>query len=191
VVGRPKGLLIMNGPSMEKFLPMLAPGGDLIINSSLVEERQVTRNDVRLLQSPPTTSPVTRSQPADGVDGRPRAYVARSGIVNLSTVFECLPKVISKKYEKFIPLNVNALKEEPPLPDFTRDETMDDVLSEVARESGEPDRPAEIPKSRWAARAAFRERMGMTCSSSPKGPDSRRASDADREPMVSPSLGRS
>jgi len=31
--------------------------------------------------------------------------------VNLSTVFECLPKVISKKYEKFIPLNVNALKE--------------------------------------------------------------------------------
>jgi len=26
-------------------------------------------------------------------------------------VFDCLPKVISKKYEKFLPMNVNALKE--------------------------------------------------------------------------------
>jgi hypothetical protein len=29
----------------------------------------------------------------------------------MQTLFGCLPKVISKKYEKFIPLNVNALKE--------------------------------------------------------------------------------
>ena len=46
------------------------------------------------------------------------AYVARSGIVKLATVFDCLPKVISKKYEKFIPLNVNALKEGAALAGF-------------------------------------------------------------------------
>jgi Pyruvate/2-oxoacid:ferredoxin oxidoreductase gamma subunit len=39
------------------------------------------------------------------------AYVARTGVVKLATLNDCLPKVISKKYEKFIPLNVNALKE--------------------------------------------------------------------------------
>jgi hypothetical protein len=33
-------------------------------------------------------------------------------------VFDCLPKVISKKYEKFIPLNVSALKEGAALAGF-------------------------------------------------------------------------
>jgi 2-oxoglutarate ferredoxin oxidoreductase subunit gamma len=119
VVGRPKGLLIMNGPSMERFLPMLAPGGDLIINSSLVEERQVTRNDVRLLSVP--ADDIARNK----IGSRQMAsmvalgsYVARSGIVKLSTVFDCLPKVISKKYEKFIPMNINALKEGAALAGF-------------------------------------------------------------------------
>jgi len=73
VVGRPKGLLIMNGPSMEKFLPMLSPGGDLIINSSLVEERQVNRDDVRLLSVP--ADDIARNRIGSrqtGVDGRPR-----------------------------------------------------------------------------------------------------------------------
>ncbi len=112
IVGRPKSLLIMNGPSMEKFLPMLAAGGNLVINSSLVEESQVTRNDVRLLRVPAddiARNKVGSRQMASMV--ALGAYVARSGIVELSTVFQCLPKVISKKYEKFIPLNVNALKE--------------------------------------------------------------------------------
>jgi len=112
VVGRPKGLLIMNGPSIEKFLPMLAPGGDLVINSSLVEERLVTRNDVRVLPVPAddiARNKIGSRQMASMV--ALGAYVTRSGIVKLSTVFDCLPKVISKKYEKFIPLNINALKE--------------------------------------------------------------------------------
>lgn len=112
VVGRTKGLLIMNGPSVEKFLPMLVPGGDLIINSSLVEERLVTREDVRLLSVPADeiarTKIGSRQMSAMVALG---AYVARSGIVELATVIECLSKVISKKYEKLIPQNVEALKE--------------------------------------------------------------------------------
>jgi 2-oxoglutarate ferredoxin oxidoreductase subunit gamma len=112
VVGRPKGLLIMNGPSVEKFLPMLLPGGDLIINSSLVEESLMTRKDVRILPVP--ADAIAR----DKIGSRQMAamvalgaYVARSGIVDLGTVIACLPKVISKKHEKFLPMNVNALKE--------------------------------------------------------------------------------
>jgi hypothetical protein len=38
--------------------------------------------------------------------------------VKLATVFDSLPKVISKKYEKFIPLNINALKEGAALAGF-------------------------------------------------------------------------
>ena len=92
--------------------PVLATGGDLVINSSLVEERLVNRNDVRLLSIPAddiARNKIGSRQMASMV--ALGAYVARSGIVRLSTVFDCLPKVVSKKYEKFIPLNVNALKE--------------------------------------------------------------------------------
>jgi len=112
VVGRPASLLIMNGPSLEKFLPMLAPGGDLVINSSLVDGSAVDRNDVRLLPVPAddiARNKIGSRQMASMI--ALGAYVARTGVVSLGTLNDCLPKVISKKYEKFIPLNVNALKE--------------------------------------------------------------------------------
>jgi 2-oxoglutarate ferredoxin oxidoreductase subunit gamma len=112
VVGRPASLVIMNGPSLEKFLPFLAVGGDLIINSSLVDEKQVDRADIRLLSIPAddiARSKIGSRQMASMI--ALGAYVARTRVVKLETVNACLPKVISKKNEKFIPLNVNALKE--------------------------------------------------------------------------------
>ncbi|MBE0602950.1 MAG: 2-oxoacid:acceptor oxidoreductase family protein, partial [Deltaproteobacteria bacterium] len=48
VVWKPGSLVIMNGPSLEKYLPNLQPGGELVINSSLVDEKKVDRTDVRL-----------------------------------------------------------------------------------------------------------------------------------------------
>ena len=112
VVGKPGALVIMNGPSLEKFLPMLVPGGDLVINSSLVDRTQVNREDVRLLAV--AADDIARVR----IGSRQMAsmialgaYVALSGVVRLGTLNDCLPKVISKKYERFIPMNVNALKE--------------------------------------------------------------------------------
>ena len=49
------------------------------------------------------------------------------------------------------------------MPPFKRDETMDDVLSEMARESGEPEKSSgdpEVPVGEHVR--AFRETMGMT-----------------------------
>jgi len=112
VVWRPGSLLVMNGPSLEKFLTNLRPGGELVINSSLVDEGKVDRKDVRLLSVP--ADEIARNR----IGSRQMAsmialgaYVAMTGVVRLETMIGCLPKVISKKYEKFIPLNVNALKE--------------------------------------------------------------------------------
>lgn len=112
VVGRPRSCVIMNGPSLDKYLHAMQRGGDLVINSSLVDPAKVTRSDVRLLEVPANDiarnvvgSPQLASMVALG------AYVGRTGVVSVTTLSACLPKVISKKYEKFIPLNVNALKE--------------------------------------------------------------------------------
>jgi 2-oxoglutarate ferredoxin oxidoreductase subunit gamma len=112
VVARPASLVIMNGPSLEKFLPNLRQGGDLVFNSCLVDGGKVDRKDVRQLPVPAddiARNKIGSRQMASMV--ALGAYVGLAGVVRLETLIECLPKVISKKYEKFIPLNVNALKE--------------------------------------------------------------------------------
>jgi 2-oxoglutarate ferredoxin oxidoreductase subunit gamma len=112
VVGRPKACVIMNGPSLGKYLPSIKEGGDLVINSSLVDPAKVDRTDVRLLSIPANdiAREVVGSQQLASMVAL-GAYVTVTGVVEMQTLFDCLPKVISRKYEKFIPLNVNALKE--------------------------------------------------------------------------------
>ncbi len=112
MVGAPKACVIMNGPSLGKYLPALQTGGDLIINSSLVDAGKVDRGDVRLLAIPANdiARQVVGSQQLASMVAL-GAYITRTGVVGMGTLVDCLPKVISKRYEKFIPLNVNALKE--------------------------------------------------------------------------------
>lgn len=112
VVGRPQACVIMNGPSLEKYLPLIRERGVLVINRSLVDPAKADRRDLQVLSIPANDiardvvgSPQLASMVALG------AYVALTGVVSMGTLFDCIPKVISKRYEKFIPLNVNALKE--------------------------------------------------------------------------------
>jgi len=112
VVARPRGCVVMNGPSLQKYLPVLQPGADLVINSSLVDPAAVTRDDVRLVAVP-------AGEIARKVIGSAQlaamvalgAYVGCTGVVSLRTLYACLPKVVSRRYERYIPLNADALKE--------------------------------------------------------------------------------
>jgi 2-oxoglutarate ferredoxin oxidoreductase subunit gamma len=112
VVGYPQACIIMNGPSLDRYLPVMQKGGSLIMNGSLVDPAKVTRSDIGVLSIPANDiardsigSQQLASMVALG------AYVAVTGVVRMQTLFDCLPEVVSKKYERFIPLNVNALKE--------------------------------------------------------------------------------
>ena len=57
-IGAPLGdtmddLIVMNGPSLNKFLYKLVPGGTLYINSSIVTD-EITREDVKVVKAPVT-----------------------------------------------------------------------------------------------------------------------------------------
>ena len=112
VIGFPKSCVIMNGPSLEKYHPLVQTGGNLIINGSLVDTGHVTRGDLNVLSIPANDIAQERvgSQQLASMVAL-GAYVAVTGVVRMQTLFDCIPKVVSKKYERFIPLNVNALKE--------------------------------------------------------------------------------
>jgi 2-oxoglutarate ferredoxin oxidoreductase subunit gamma len=111
VVGHPRSCVVMNAPSLEKYQPLMASGGTLIVNSSLVDKAGVTRTDLSVLfvDANDVARKVGSLQLASMV--ALGAYAARTGVVKVDTLCDCLPKVVSKKYEKFIPLNINALKE--------------------------------------------------------------------------------
>ena len=47
-------LIVMNGPSLQKFLPTLKQGGTLFINSSIVPEEDIDRTDVKVVKAPVT-----------------------------------------------------------------------------------------------------------------------------------------
>jgi 2-oxoglutarate ferredoxin oxidoreductase subunit gamma len=47
----PDVILIMNGPSLDKFEPMVKPGGWIFYNSSLID-REVKRDDVNVVKVP-------------------------------------------------------------------------------------------------------------------------------------------
>jgi 2-oxoglutarate ferredoxin oxidoreductase subunit gamma len=112
VVGHPEACVIMNGPSLDKYLSLIRPGGSLLINRCLVDPAKVTREDLRLLAVPANdiAREVVGSQQLASMVAL-GAYAAASGVVEVRTLVECLPTVVSKRYEKFIPLNVQALRE--------------------------------------------------------------------------------
>lgn len=51
VIRNPRAAVVMNVPSMDKYEPLVKPGGILVVNSSLVE-REPTRDDISNLLIP-------------------------------------------------------------------------------------------------------------------------------------------
>ena len=51
LVSEPPVLIAMNKPSLVKFMPMMAPGGVLLYNSSLIEEPEL-RDDIKVIAVP-------------------------------------------------------------------------------------------------------------------------------------------
>jgi 2-oxoglutarate ferredoxin oxidoreductase subunit gamma len=108
IITRPKSLIVMNRPSLDKFQPKLVDGGIQLVNASLV--------DAKLVEKPGriTSLMIPAGELAEKV-GNARAvntimlgaYVAATGIVSLKTVEDCLSSVMAAK---IVPVNVAALR---------------------------------------------------------------------------------
>jgi 2-oxoglutarate ferredoxin oxidoreductase subunit gamma len=108
-VRHPSIAVIFNIPSMEKYEPLVKPGGLLLVNSSLVPT-QSAREDIRSLYVP-------ASDIATGL-GNPRianmvmlgALVGATGLVTLETVAQQLDEHLSQRQRKWLEPNITALK---------------------------------------------------------------------------------
>jgi len=109
LITQPVALLVMNLPSLEKFAPKVAPGGLIVVNTSLVH-RDAKREDCTVIG--------VDARHVAGLAGTERAanfvmlgaYVAASGVVASATVEGEISKEFTGAKARHIPSNVAAFR---------------------------------------------------------------------------------
>ncbi len=112
MVGAPLGdvmddLIVMNGPSLVKFLPTLKEGGNLFINSSIVDEKDVDRTDVKLIKAPVTEMALEMGNSKVLNVIMLGVYVGYTEVVDPAVVWETVEHKLGSK-PKLLPLNKEA-----------------------------------------------------------------------------------
>lgn len=108
VVSHPSELIVMNQPSMARFVPLLRPEGTLLYNSSLIKEAP----DVSCRVFPVPVNDLA----AELGDLRVAnmimlgSFLGWTGAVSRESVVESLKKVLPPRRHNLIPLNEAALK---------------------------------------------------------------------------------
>ena len=110
IVSHPKILIAMNQPSLDKFEPNVRENGLIILNSSLIK-REVKRKDVNIIRIPADdiAGKLGNSRAANMVVLG--AYVKKSGVVKMETIFKALEKALAGRNQKLIDINKKALKQ--------------------------------------------------------------------------------
>lgn len=111
MVGAPLGdvmddLIVMNGPSLNKFIDRLKNGGTLFINSSIVKN-EIKRDDVKVISAPVTELALELGNPKVLNVIMLGVYIGYTGVIDEDIVEKTIVQKLGKK-EKLIPLNKEA-----------------------------------------------------------------------------------
>lgn len=114
MIGAPLGdvmddLIVMNGPSLKKFLPTLKQGGTLFINSSIVDEADVDRSDVKVVTAPVTELALEMGNAKVLNVIMLGVYVGCTEVVPPEVVWETIEHKLGSK-PKLLPLNKQAFE---------------------------------------------------------------------------------
>jgi 2-oxoglutarate ferredoxin oxidoreductase subunit gamma len=107
IVKNPLHLVAMNRPSLEKFAPVVKPGGVVLINSSLIPIRS-GRDDVDEIAIPVNDIAIEAGSVRSANIVALSAFVARSGILPIENLRESVKNEFARK-AKLIPLNMDAI----------------------------------------------------------------------------------
>lgn len=112
-IGAPLGdmmddLIVMNEPSMSRFLYTLKPGGTLFINSSIVSE-QIDRSDVTVVKAPVTGMALEMGNAKVLNVIMLGVYMGYTQIIAPEVVWDTIEHKLSGK-PKLLPLNQKAFK---------------------------------------------------------------------------------
>lgn len=101
-------LIAMNKPSLAKFVNDVKPGGIVIVNSSLIEDK-VERDDVKVAYVDAQKIAIEAGNARTANIVILGAYIKLSGLLPYETVYETIDKIFAKK-PKVIPVNKKAFE---------------------------------------------------------------------------------
>lgn len=109
IVLSPSAAIVMNIQSFEKFAPMVRPGGVLLINSSLIEQKCV-RTDIRQILIPANeiADKIGSSRVANMV--MLGAFLKATEAVEVDSIVYTLKKKLPAHRQNLMPMNEEALK---------------------------------------------------------------------------------
>jgi 2-oxoglutarate ferredoxin oxidoreductase subunit gamma len=109
LVKRPKAVIAMNLPSLNKYEPLLKPEGIMIINSSMVD-RSVQRKDITTVELPANEIAEQLGNNKGMNMVMLGALLAKLPVFPLEALVESMKAHTPKRNQQFIPGNVKALQ---------------------------------------------------------------------------------
>jgi len=110
VVGTPSVSLILNQASFDKYAARVKPGGICIVNTSLVEMGDFSRDDIDLIAIPMNELAMQLGDARMVNMVAVGAYAAKTGAVSLQSLEGALRETLPERNHKFIPANVRAIE---------------------------------------------------------------------------------
>ncbi len=108
IIRNPTSAVVLNLPSMEKYEPLVKPGGLLVVNASLVNITS-ERDDIRVIYIPASDIATELGNPRMANLVLLGALVEATGIVKMETVKAQLEAHISERHRKWLEPNKQAL----------------------------------------------------------------------------------
>lgn len=109
IIRKPNILIVMNGPSMDKFESKLAPGGKLLVNSSIVENES-SREDISAYYVPAVDIAFEEGNDKGANMVMLGAYLALTGSVSIETIYTNIDKSFTGKKAKYAASNKALVK---------------------------------------------------------------------------------
>jgi len=109
VVERPSAMLILNEASFIKFEKRIRPGGQLFLNTSLVQQPS-TRSDIGRIEIKANDIAEELGDIRIANMVMLGAFLKKTGVVSLGSVLEALKAILPPRRHSLLPLNEKALQ---------------------------------------------------------------------------------
>lgn len=110
IVGFPKSAIIMNLPSLKKYQPKIKKDGLLIVNTSLIDHKEIKRDDIDVVKAPLIS--LAKEAGNDRLSNMVALGIllAKTQIVSFDSLSETFPEVLDERYHHLIPINRKAIQ---------------------------------------------------------------------------------
>jgi 2-oxoglutarate ferredoxin oxidoreductase subunit gamma len=110
LVRRPKAAVVMNLPSFDKYEPLVAPGGVLVVNTSLIAKTSA-RGDLRLVPAPANDIAEALGNVKLANMVLTGGLVAATGVLPLEAVARALAAHLPARHHALLDANREALRQ--------------------------------------------------------------------------------